>query len=413
MKKSIIYKIFLNGMMLLFLSTGTQAQWVKTSIDSSIVGGRCFTTCSNKSGGTNLFIGTKGGVYLSTNNGSTWNLQDGGDYGFYNVTSLVGLDTNIIAVQGANEILVSSNYGASWNYCVSFENSFTLAANGTDIFLGVWDHGIYLSTDIGTTWHQKDNGLANYTVLSFAFMGSTVFAGTEGGVFKSTDNGYSWTAVNSGLPNTTFSGILNVTILAASGNNLFAEVNDSVYLSTNNGSSWNVLTNISSVNSLTAINNNLFAGTDSGVYLSTDNGISWITANVGLTNTKVVSLAIMGMNIFAQTSDNYVWMRPLSELITAVKGNEAQIPAQFKLDQNYPNPFNPKTTINYSIPKASLVMLKVYDVLGKEVATLIDEEKSAGNYHIQFNANTLSSGVYFYRLSAENSVMTKKLIIMK
>ena len=87
--------------------------------------------------------------------------------------------------------------------------------------------------------------------------------------------------------------------------------------------------------------------------------------------------------------------------------------ASFTLFQNYPNPFNPTTTINYSIPKAGLVTLKVYNVLGKEVATLVNKVESSGNHHILFNANKLASGVYFYRLRAGNTVMTKKLLLMK
>ena len=410
MKKAFLFVVFLCGMLLLFFPTITQAQWVKTSINSSITGGRCFATCSNGAGGTNFFVGTNGGVYLSTNNGSSWSLQDSG---FYDVTSLVGLDTNLIAVESANEIWVSTNFGTSWNYSFSFENSFAIAANGSDIFLGEWEYGIYISTDIGSTWHQKDNGLTNYIVLSFAFIGQNIFAATEDGVCLSTDNGNSWTAVDNGLPSPTFFGILNVSALTASGNNLFAEVNNTVYLSTDNGSSWNGLTGISSVNVLTASGNTVFAGTDVGVYLSSNNGISWIPANTGLSDISTLSLAVMGTNLFVQTSDNNVWMRPLSELITAVKGKEDQLPAQFRLDQNYPNPFNPSTTINYSIPKAGLVTLKVYDVLGKEVATLVNEEEPSGNYHVQFNTSKLASGVYLYRLSEGNSVMTKKLILLK
>ena len=89
------------------------------------------------------------------------------------------------------------------------------------------------------------------------------------------------------------------------------------------------------------------------------------------------------------------------------------VPSIFSLEQNYPNPFNPATTINYSIPEKSYVTLKIYDILGSEIETLINEEKPAGTYELNWNAASLPSGVYFYQLSAGNNVRTRKLILMK
>jgi hypothetical protein len=92
-----------------------------------------------------------------------------------------------------------------------------------------------------------------------------------------------------------------------------------------------------------------------------------------------------------------------------------ETPAQFKLEQNFPNPFNPETTISYKIQAASKVSLKVYDVLGREVATLVDEYKQAGTYNSKLNTQSLelSSGVYFYTLRAGAFVQTKKLLLTK
>ncbi|NWF89769.1 MAG: T9SS type A sorting domain-containing protein [Ignavibacteriaceae bacterium] len=87
--------------------------------------------------------------------------------------------------------------------------------------------------------------------------------------------------------------------------------------------------------------------------------------------------------------------------------------SEFGLDQNYPNPFNPTTSISYQLPTDALVTLKVYDLLGREVATLVNEEKQAGKYELQFNANNLSSGVYLYKISMNNFVKTLKMIVVK
>ena len=89
------------------------------------------------------------------------------------------------------------------------------------------------------------------------------------------------------------------------------------------------------------------------------------------------------------------------------------IPDVFSLSQNYPNPFNPVTNIKYQIPEFSFVTIKVYDALGKEVATLVNEEKAAGYYEIEFNAPSLASGIYFYKLRANNFTQIKKMILLK
>jgi hypothetical protein len=89
------------------------------------------------------------------------------------------------------------------------------------------------------------------------------------------------------------------------------------------------------------------------------------------------------------------------------------IPAEFSLAQNYPNPFNPSTTISYHIPELSFVTLKVYDVLGNEIATLVNGEKPAGSYELKFDATNLPSGIFFYKLHTDSFVEAKKMVLMK
>ena len=98
--------------------------------------------------------------------------------------------------------------------------------------------------------------------------------------------------------------------------------------------------------------------------------------------------------------------------VTGVEDGETTV-VEYSLNQNYPNPFNPSTVINYSVPSKSKVTLKVYDILGKEVANLVDKEKSAGNHKVEFNASNLSSGVYFYRLTSDNFTETRKMMLLK
>jgi hypothetical protein len=104
----------------------------------------------------------------------------------------------------------------------------------------------------------------------------------------------------------------------------------------------------------------------------------------------------------------------LSHIITSVDDKtQGNIPDGFKLFQNYPNPFNPSTKISFSIPSSGLISVKVYDILGNEVAILLSEEKSAGNYEVSFNATSLSSGTYFYQLNVGTYSETKKMILLR
>jgi len=99
--------------------------------------------------------------------------------------------------------------------------------------------------------------------------------------------------------------------------------------------------------------------------------------------------------------------------VTGISHNGNEIPAVYTLGQNYPNPFNPNTKIEFSIPKDGFVSLKVYDVLGREVASIIDKDFKAGSYTVDYDAAKLSTGIYFYTLTSGNFIETKKMILVK
>ncbi|MDR3625306.1 MAG: T9SS type A sorting domain-containing protein [Ignavibacteriaceae bacterium] len=119
------------------------------------------------------------------------------------------------------------------------------------------------------------------------------------------------------------------------------------------------------------------------------------------------------------SSDYYTNFNPVDSTIiitgsvTGVNDKQANLPSQFSLSQNYPNPFNPVTIINYSVPKSGIVTISIYDILGREVKALVNEEKTPGNYSVQFNGSNLSSGIYFYHMQSGNFTQTKKLVLMK
>jgi hypothetical protein len=98
---------------------------------------------------------------------------------------------------------------------------------------------------------------------------------------------------------------------------------------------------------------------------------------------------------------------------TSIESDYSAIPTKLEVYQNFPNPFNPITTIKWQLPERAFVTLKIYDVLGREVVTLVDEELNAGQHETVYNASGISSGVYFYKIKAGSFVETKKMILLK
>ena len=269
-------------------------------------------------------------------------------------------------------MFVSTDNGKSWDSTgLTNTGVWSLFLSGTNLFAGPAGLEAFLSIDNGKTWNPVNSGLPTHTTVeAFAICNTNLFAGTYGGsgVFRSTNNGTNWSPVNSGLPNA------SVTALAVS-------------------------------------DTNLFAGTDSGVFLSTNNGTGWRAVNSGLTIPYVNALTVYGSNLFAGTGDG-VWKRSLSE-ITNVNQSKGEAPKAFSLFQNYPNPFNPTTTISFSIASKSFVSLKVFDIVGRAVATIVSAEMSAGDHSLQWNAANEPSGLYFYRLQVGSFSETKKLTLIK
>ncbi|MGE5861224.1 MAG: T9SS type A sorting domain-containing protein, partial [Ignavibacteria bacterium] len=146
-----------------------------------------------------------------------------------------------------------------------------------------------------------------------------------------------------------------------------------------------------------------------GILYTSDGGITWDPQKTGTVNT-LYGVSKIGSRWLVVGENGTVLRSSFGEVGVRDKN---ELPTAFSLQQNYPNPFNPGTKIIYSIPQASFVTLKIYDILGNEVATLVNEEKSLGNYEAEFNAANLSAGIYFYKLQAGDFVQTKKMILLK
>ena len=369
--------------------------------------------------GTNIYAGTHtNGVFLSTNNGTNWTaVPTGLPVSSIKYSMAISGEKVFAGTDNNYGVYTSINNGAGWVQSGLTGIAIkTILVSGTNIYVGTSGYGIYLSANNGAGWNPINTGLSNMYVTSFASIGSNLFAGTLGGtnygVFLSTDNGATWVRqANGGLPN------LNITALAAVGSSLFAGTSTSgIYRSTDNGVNWatvNAGLTVNNINALLVSGSNLFAATyGGGIFMTADNGNNWQSVNTGLSNMYVFSLLIYNGSIFAGTMMSGIWRRSLSELVTSAEDLQVT-PAGFILEQNYPNPFNPATIIKYTIPMNSIVSLKVYNIHGEEVATLVNEEKTAGTYNAEFVSSNLPTGVYVYKLCAGGFVYTKKMLVLK
>jgi hypothetical protein len=146
---------------------------------------------------------------------------------------------------------------------------------------------------------------------------------------------------------------------------------------------------------------NVAADTSSGdIILSTGNKIGKLIGIIYYNNKNYM--------VTPRTNADYA-----NVVTTSVAENRLTLPTHFELDQNYPNPFNPSTTIRYSVPTAGKVLIRIYNILGQDVATLVNTQQSAGTYNVIFDASRLASGMYFYRISSGNFVEVKKMLLVK
>jgi photosystem II stability/assembly factor-like uncharacterized protein len=397
----------------ILLSDNIKAQWVDIGCP---FGGYALSIAADE---PNIFVGTdQGGVYLSPDNGANWSQVNSGLTNT-SITSLVFSGSSLFAGTSYGGIFRSADNGSNWTevnsgLSVLFIN--TLAVSGSKIFAGarlsVTGGGVFLSTNNGDSWAYI--GLTQYEVYSLAISGNNLFAGTDNGVYLSTNNGTNWTTVNSGLTES------DVYSLTNSNNNLYAGTSGGIFLSNDNGSNWTDISSVTlednSVRSIAVYQSNIIVGTGGyGAYLSTDSGTTWEEDNTGFPTsfTEIYALTISDTKLYAGTLSRGAWERPLTDYVTSVELSSDKSLDNFQLAQNYPNPFNPTTTIEFSILQESFVELKVFDILGNEVATLAKDNYAAGTYKSDFSGDNFSSGLYIARITAGKFVQTRKMMLLK
>ena len=402
--------------------SSADSQWVQTNGPTNPV-----WCLASKDG--DVFAGTAGsGIFISSDIGISWHSIDSGltDTSIFQI-SVHGSSLFVGTPTGGG--FMSTNNGVTWfamDSILTGKSVRAFAFHDSVIYVGTFKQGVFRSTDLGLSWAEKDSGLTSHGIpildVYCFFLDSTgsgapnIIAGTEDGTFASTDEGNSWHPLNSGME---FSSVIDISLLhdAFDSSLYFAATGSSVtYASTNHGATWISMGNgMGTCTSFALSGSNLFAGSFfGGVYLFNDSSRNWQLADSGLPSSNAIyALNINSGYLFAGTA-NGIWRRPLSEMITSADDDSRRIsPMKFSLDQNFPEPFNPSTQITYTLAKSTNVSLKIYDILGREIATMVNGKNQPGEHTITWNASNVPSGVYFYRLTAGDFVQTKKMVLMK
>jgi hypothetical protein len=382
-----------------------------------------------------IFLGAEGGLFYSTDNGESWSL-----------TGLTDVNVSSLAINDSGNIFAGAYYAPSSGVFISTDNGNTwtqvnngltnhavrcLAINQSgDIFAGTYGE-VFRSTDNGNNWVQTPLPWANVYALAINIAGD-IFAGTfqSGGAYRSTDNGNSWTAINSGLSSDPLSFAINSDgyIFAGTyGCGVFRSVESTIPVELISFTA-NVIENRVRLEWSTATETN-----NQGFEIQrSKEGVEYFTAafvngNGTTTERQNYSYADWNLNdgkyFYRLKQVDYDGSYEYSEVVQV----ELAALNSYLLEQNYPNPFNPATTIGFGIQNKSNVKITVLNVIGEEVAVILNEEKEPGYHQVVFNADNLPdgkaglpSGVYFYRIKATPSggqagdfVQTKKMVLLK
>jgi photosystem II stability/assembly factor-like uncharacterized protein len=397
-----------------------------------------------------LYGGTQDNNTIRTLTGNLddWDRILGGD-GFYVTVDYT--NSNIIYAESQfGNLGKSTNGGANFSWAMEGINTSEPTNWSTPVIMdpnhnNVLYYGtnkLYRTTNSASSWTAISTNLTNSdgtlrlgTITTIAVAPSNsniIYVGTDdANIWISKYNGADWTKIsNSSLP---MRWITRVVVDPNSESTLYVtysglkwrDPQPHVYKTTNYGTTW---TNISSnlpdapVNAFAVDNSNpnhLYLGNDIGVFYSHNGGASW-----NVLGTDLPSVVINDMKIHPVTNELIIgthgrsmYKINIDSISTSVENQNSFLLKGFALEQNYPNPFNPSTRIKYSIPAVSQVKLKVFDLLGNEVATIVDKVLNKGEYSIEFSNSYLSSGVYLYKLEAKSSygkfISVKKMLFVK
>ena len=449
-----IFTIFLN---ILFIQT-SNAQWVQQTngLPESWITGWAIDACDSNTAVflVNLEGNEPDAVFHTTDGGNSWN-----NITPFKIWGETGIDVSIIdkdhiwlatsAVDSAR-ILHTADGGETWtvqfndpsktkffNYIEMFDENNGIAMGDAPNWgetVSDENKALFLRTnDGGENWNIMENNKPIYASgdtwrrLDFASMDIGYFnenySGHENqGIMKTHDGGNNWNVLipDIGIRVMKFYNE-DIGLVITSRYDSVQNRTPVMYRTIDGGNSWTDYimdfdVSGSDIEFMPDDPSHVWLLDFRGLFFSSDTGKTWIkndSTDINPSGTDIVFV-----------DDEHGWILDYGGklyytnnnggIITDVKNDKKEVlPTEFKLFQNYPNPFNPSTTISYSLPLNGFVKLNVYDLLGREVESLVNKEQPSGNYKVEFNASSLTSGIYFYKLECNGFSKTSKLILLK
>jgi photosystem II stability/assembly factor-like uncharacterized protein len=419
-------KLVISILILMYSSLFAQSGWYPLNSGTSENLSSVFFTDNN----TGYVIGFNGTALKTTNAGVNWFVQTITTTEILRCVLFTDVNTGYIVSGSGNNIgnvYKTTNAGNTWNalplpqythfYCVYFINSNTGYVSGYGAILK--------TTNAGSTWDsQTFTGLGFISSIYFVNV-NTGFACTYNSykILKTINGGVNWQEIFTNTEGFFGISFIDANTGTAVGGYPSAPGNAFILRTTNGGLNWtNYVFNNSNICYLWSVkflNTNIGFITggspliNSTILKTTNGGLNWYpqitSANDVLKGNYFTSLntgyVVGSSGTILKTTDggNFVGINPVTN----------EVPAQFSLSQNYPNPFNPVTKIKFDISKTGFVRIIIYDMLGRELKTLINEQLNAGTYEAMWTADKFSSGVYFYTLTTESFRETKRMVLIK
>jgi photosystem II stability/assembly factor-like uncharacterized protein len=419
----------------------SMAQWTPQSSGTSRNLYGVFMTGSD----SGTAVGDSGTILHTTNGGATWTAQSSGTTNWLTAVFFTDSRTGTAVGGGYDSmsnrcaiVLRTTNGGETWmtrwkGTALQWFHGvyFTDANTGTVVGL---NGAIIRTTDGGATWTSQPSGTGgDLTAVYFSDANTGVAVGSysttgHGVIVRTTDGGGTWwnQPLDPAQGVTSFPGLQCVSFSGASSGTAVGSAGTVVHTE-NGGAVWNYQP--SGTSALSYLQSVCFTDTDTGtavgggydsfsnafaiILRTTNGGKAWTTQPAGTTR-FLYGVSFTDVNRGTAVGDHGTILRTTTGGVTwagVTRGPDG--PHEFTVSQNYPNPFNPATTIRYGLPHRTRVALAVFNTLGQQIATLVNESQEAGYHEVKFDASRLASGVYFYRIEAGDFVKTKRLLLLR
>ena len=374
------------------------------------------------------FASTTREIFYSSDYGSNWTTYDLGITGDFFAISMIDQQTGYISGQNS-KVLKTTNGGQNWvpktqpsltNYSLSSLEFINENTGWTFVnFATVPGGNVFKTTDGGNNWVQYTTGGTSENIIAAdmvdANTGYCVYNPSNRPVYKTTNGGVNWVPLTTGLTGN-IKDVKAVTgdivyVCQSSGTQRLAKT-------TNGGVNWTLITlpvaiDATSLDFKDANTGYVCGNTTTAICRTTDGGNTWSFQNAH--NITLGKVHVSSGDTAFVLGGNTAILRAIGSTLTGIHFNGNEIPKEYLLKQNYPNPFNPGTTIKFTLPEAGKVTLKVFDITGREVKTLINGLTiNSGVITYDFDGSELASGIYFYSLIVDNnSIDTKKMVLVK